>query len=174
MDAALVAAAKAGSDPAFARLVAAHQAPLRAFLRRTLGGFDLADDVAQDSFVAAWASLARLQDPAGFRPWLFGIAWKKAQDALRSGLRGRARDRAWLEASEPSSGVSAEDRMALEAAMAALPPDQRACVALCLADGFSHPEAAGILGLPLGTVKSHVTRGRARLLAALTGEPHDA
>jgi RNA polymerase sigma factor (sigma-70 family) len=173
MDAALVAAARAGSDAAFARLVAAHQAPLRAFLRRTLGGFDLADDVAQETFVAAWASLGGLKDAAGFRPWLFGIGWKKAQDALRSGLRGQARDRAWLEASEPSPGVSAEDRMALESAMTALPPDQRACVALCLADGFSHGEAADILRLPLGTVKSHVTRGRARLLAALTGEPHD-
>ncbi len=173
MDAALVAAARAGSDAAFARLIAAYQAPLRAFLRRTLGGFDLADDVAQETFVTAWASLGRLKDPAGFRPWLFAIAWNKAQDALRSGLRGRTRDRAWLEASEPSSGVSAEDRMALESAMTALPPDQRACVALCLADGFSHGEAAEILRLPLGTVKSHVTRGRARLLAALTGEPHD-
>jgi RNA polymerase sigma-70 factor (ECF subfamily) len=173
MDAALVAAARAGSDAAFARLVAAHQAPLRAFLRRTLGGVDLADDVAQETFVAAWASLGGLKDPAGFRPWLFGIGWRKAQDALRSGLRSGARDRVWLEVSQPVPGVSAEDRLALETAMAALSPDQRACVALCLADGFSHPEAAGILRLPLGTVKSHVTRGRARLLAALTGEPHD-
>lgn len=173
MDAALVADARAGSDAAFARLVAAHQAPLRSFLRRTLGGFDVADDVAQETFVTAWASLGQLKNPAGFRPWLFGIAWKKAQDTLRSGLRRQARDRGWLEASEPSAGVSAEDRLALEAAMVALPSDQRACVALCLADGFSHPEAAAILGLPLGTVKSHVTRGRARLLAALTGEPHD-
>ncbi|WP_029415412.1 RNA polymerase sigma factor [Brevundimonas bacteroides] len=173
MDVALVAAARAGSDAAFARLVAAHQAPLRAFLRRTLGGFDLADDVAQETFVAAWTSLGRLKDPARFRPWLFGIAWKKAQDALRSGLRDQARGRAWVEVSEASAGISPEDRMALEAAVGDLPTDQRACIALCLADGFSHQEAASILGLPLGTVKSHVTRGRTRLLAALTGEPHD-
>ena len=51
----------------------------------------------------------------------------------------------------------------------ALPADVRACVALCLADGWSHAEAAQALGLPLGTVKSHVSRGRARLLVALGG-----
>ena len=50
-----------------------------------------------------------------------------------------------------------------------VPPDQRACVALCLAADFSHAEAADALGLPLGTVKSHVSRGRVRLLQALGG-----
>lgn len=175
LDAGLVAAARAGSDAAFARLVARHQAPVRAFLRRTLGGsFDLADDLAQDVFVAAWGSLGRLKDPDGVRAWLYGIAWRRAQDAMRSGLRGQARDRAWLEAAERAAGISNEDRMSLETAMAALPGDQRACVALCLADGWSHAEAAEALGLPLGTVKSHVTRGRAKLLAALTGDAHDA
>ncbi len=174
-DAELVAAARAGSDAAFARLVERHQAPVRAFLRRTLGGsFDAADDLAQDVFVAAWGSLGRLRDPAGVRSWLFGIAWRRAKDRMRSGLRDQARDRAWLDGTVPSAGIAPEDRMALEQAMAALPADQRACVALCLADGWSHSEAAEALGLPLGTVKSHVTRGRARLLATLTGGSDDA
>jgi len=175
MDASLVTAARAGSNAAFSRLVARHQAPVRAFLRRALGGsFDLADDLAQDVFVAAWGSLGRLKDPSGFRSWLYGIAWRRAQDAMRAGLRGQARDRAWLEAAERAAEVSPEDRMSLEAAMATLSEDQRACVALCLADGWSHAEAAEALRIPLGTVKSHVARGRARLLAALTGEPNDA
>ena len=50
-----------------------------------------------------------------------------------------------------------------------LPLDQRAAVALCLAEGFSHAEAAEALGVPLGTVKSHIARGRARLLEVLGG-----
>ena len=65
------------------------------------------------------------------------------------------------------SQASAEDRLTLDRAMADLPADQRACVALCLAADFSHAEAAEALRLPLGTVKSHVARGRARLLQAL-------
>ena len=169
-DAVLVGRALAGSDAAFSRLVERHQAAVRGFLRHLLGGgWAEADDVAQEAFLAGWSSLRSLRDPAGFRPWLCGIAWRKAQDRIRSSRRGAARDWAWLETVDPPAGVSQEDRLALAGAMAELPPDVRACVALCLADGWSHAEAAMALGLPLGTVKSHVNRGRARVLKALGG-----
>ena len=173
-DADLVTAARAGSSAAFNRLVERHQPMLRAFLRRTLGGSrDEADDAAQDAFLAAWTSLRALKEPAGFRAWLCGIGWRKAQDRLRRHQRSGTRDHQWLEASEAPVGVSAEDRLAMAKAMTALPADVRACVSLCLADGLSHAEASVALGLPLGTVKSHVLRGRKRLLAALGG-PDDA
>jgi RNA polymerase sigma-70 factor (ECF subfamily) len=64
-------------------------------------------------------------------------------------------------------GAPLEDRIAVVRAMAELPDEQRAVVALCLGEGFSHSEAAEILKMPLGTVKSHVTRGRERLLRTL-------
>ena len=173
-DAELVSRALAGSDAAFSRLVERHQAAVRAFLRRFLGsGWAEADDVAQDAFVAGWSSLRTLKDPGGVRAWLCGIAWRKAQDRIRSARRGATRDAGWLEVIDTPAGISAEDRLALQAAMADLPTDVRACVALCLGDGWSHGEASDALGLPLGTVKSHVARGRARLLKALGG-PDDA
>lgn len=166
----LVKAARAGSDAAFARLVRLNQSPVRAFLRRTLsGGWAEADDVAQETFLTAWRSLRSLRDETGFRPWLMGIAWRKAQDRMRGSLRAASRDRAWLDAAPPPSEVSITDAIAVTTAMQALAPDTRACVALCLADGWSHAEAATALGLPLGTVKSHVARGRVRLLTALGG-----
>ncbi len=169
-DAELVRQARAGSDAAFARLVSRYQAPLRAFLRRVLsGGWAEADDVAQETLLAAWSTLGRLNDPAGFRSWLLGIGWRRAQDRLRARLRSAGREAAWMEDQEAAAGVRPEERIALEQAMAELAPDQRACVALCLADGWSHGEAAEALGLPLGTVKSHVQRGRVRLLRALGG-----
>lgn len=173
-DAELVSRALAGSDTAFSRLVERHQSSVRAFLRRALGsGWAEADDVAQDAFLAAWRSLRSLKDTTAVRPWLCGIAWRKAQDRVRTSRRGAARDSVWLETVELPSGVSHEDRLSLAAAMGELPADVRACVALCLADGWSHGEAALALDLPLGTVKSHVARGRARLLKALGG-PDDA
>jgi len=169
-DADLVRAARAGSDAAFGRLVQRHQAVVRGFLRRTLGGgWAEADDVAQETFLAAWRSLRSLKDPAGARSWLLGIAWRRAQDRIRSARRGARRDRDWLDTVETPAGVSQTDRMAMAAAMGELAPDVRACVALCLADGWSNAEAARALGLPLGTVKSHVLRGRAKLLKALGG-----
>lgn len=162
--------ARGGSDAAFAQLVQRHQGAIRTFLRRATGkGWAEADDLAQETFLVAWRSLGSLKDPAGFRSWLMGVAWKRAQDRTRSALRGAARDLAWMEGQETAKGVAPEDKLALDAAMADLLPDVRACVALCLAQDWSNAEAAQALGLPLGTVKSHVARGRARLLKALGG-----
>ena len=167
MDGPLVRAARGGSQSAFARLVAAHERTLREFLRKS--GFGDADDIAQEAFLAAWSGLHRLRDDEGFRAWLYGIAWRKALDHGRSARRAARRDEAWREeqAADAPRGADPADRLALEAALADLPPDQRACVTLCLGQGWSHGEAAETLSLPLGTVKSHVNRGRERLLAVL-------
>ena len=167
MDGPLVRAARNGSQSAFARLVATHERALRGFLRKS--GFGDADDIAQEAFLAAWSILGRLREDEGFRAWLFGIAWRKALDHNRSARRAALRDQSWREDQTRDAPRQADpaDRMALEAALADLPSDQRACVTLCLGQGWSHGEAAEVLNLPLGTVKSHVTRGRERLLAVL-------
>jgi len=171
-DVALVEAGQAGSASAFSRLVERHQQALRAFLRRACGDWALADDLAQETFLTAWDRIGRLQKGASVRAWLCGIAYNKHLSAVRSRSRERAREAAYEAEKPPSSGAMTDERLTLETAMAELPADQRACVALCLAGDFSHQEAAEALGLPLGTVKSHVTRGRARLLAVL-GVPDD-
>jgi RNA polymerase sigma factor (sigma-70 family) len=165
LDADLVADARGGSSLAFARLVERHQQALRAFLRRTCGDWAQADDLAQETFLAAWSSLHRLREGDSVRAWLCGIAYRKHLSAVRAGVRARRREADYQV--EPPAGPDAADRLALAGAMAELPDDQRACVALCLAADFSHAEAAEALALPLGTVKSHVARGRARLLQIL-------
>ena len=169
LDEALVAAAQAGSTDAFARLVERHQQPVRAFLRRACGDWTLADDLAQETFVAAWSKMGGLKAGASVRSWLCGIGYNKHLTALRAGSRDRVREASYEAEREAPRSPDAADCMALETAMADLPAEQRACVALCLAADFSHSETAEALGLPLGTVKSHVTRGRARLLQALGG-----
>ena len=169
LDEALVAAAQAGSSEAFSRLVERHQQALRAFLRRACGDWAKADDLAQETFLAAWSRIGRLKAGASVRAWLCGIGYNKHLSAIRSGARDRIREASYEADREMPRGADAADRMALEAAMGDLPVEQRACVALCLAADFSHAEASEALGLPLGTVKSHVTRGRSRLLQALGG-----
>lgn len=172
-DAALVAAARAGASAAFGALVDRHQQAVRAFLRRLAFDPAEADDLAQETFLAAWERLSSFREQASVRSWLCGIAWKKAKGARRSWFRGAARDGAYeaqAALERPECG-SPEDRLALEKALSGLPLEQRACVALCLGGELSHADAALALGLPLGTVKSHVTRGRARLLDLLGGRP---
>jgi RNA polymerase sigma-70 factor (ECF subfamily) len=167
LDEALVAAAQGGSTEAFSRLVERHQQALRAFLRRACGNWAMADDLAQETFLAAWSRIGRLKAGASVRAWLCGIGYNKHLSALRSAGRERARGARYEEDRALPSGATPEDRLTLETAMADLPAEQRACVALCLAADFSHSEAAEALDMPLGTVKSHVSRGRARLLQAL-------
>ena len=167
---ALVAYARAGSADAFGRLVQMHQQALRAFLRRLCANAADADDLAQETFVFAWEHMARFDTTRSFRPWLFGIAWRKFRERKRSWLRMIQRETRAAEAAEaiyhPDPGL----RLDLSNATAALPAEQRAAVLLCLACEFSHSEAAQALALPLGTVKSHVARGREKLIAALEGK----
>jgi len=157
-DDALVAQAQAGSARAFSRL------------RRLAGDWAEADELAQQAFVAAWTHLARFQHGRDFRLWLCGIAYRKFLAARRASWRRRRREELVAVAADTGTLASPDDRLDLRKAMAALPDEQRAAVALCLAAGYSHGEAAETLGIPLGTVKSHVQRGRAALLAALGGD----
>jgi RNA polymerase sigma factor (sigma-70 family) len=167
-DADLVAAARRGSQLAFQQLVERHQQAVRSFLRRACADAGDADDLAQETFLAAWSSLLSYRGGASLRSWLCAIAWKKSLTLQRS--RGRERRRYDALVDIPPSEVCPEARLDLASALSALPAEQRAAVALCLGGDFSHAEAAHALGLPLGTIKSHVQRGRAKLLAALGGQ----
>jgi RNA polymerase sigma-70 factor (ECF subfamily) len=169
-DEALVTAVRNGSELAFNRLVDRHQEAVRTFLRRLLGHEADADDMAQETFLAAWTHARSFRGQASVRSWLCGIAWRKAKGAQRSWAQQRSRDATYHEGRPENAGAPPmEDRLAVRRALQALPLEQRAAVTLCLVCGFSHSEAADILGAPLGTVKSHVLRGRERLLKEFEG-----
>jgi RNA polymerase sigma factor (sigma-70 family) len=159
----LLAAVAEGSDRAFNLLVDRHQQALRTFLRGLISGVEDADDIAQETFLAVWKT-ARAWRGGSVKGWIFAIGWRKAKDAQRRGFRRQARDQAWHEVSDKSSGGGAHARVELAEALSALSLDQKAAVMLCIGCGFTHDEAAQALGQPLGTVKSHVLRGRARLI----------
>ena len=167
----LVGQAQAGSVRAFSQLVELHSQAVRAFLRRLTGNWAEADDLAQEVFVAAWEHMARFDRAREFRSWLCGVAYKKFLMSRRSLFRRMRRDAVSLEGQpQMSDPALADARLDIAKAMNSLPPEQRAAVALCLAAEFSHGEAAEILGIPLGTVKSHVSRSRAKLLEVLGSE----
>ncbi len=159
----LIARARGGSDVAFAALVDRHQQAVRGFLIRVCPVRGDVDDIAQDTFLAAWTSLRLLRTGSEIRPWLLGIAWRKAKSAGRKAVRGRARDRVWSDTQPTEYVARTEHSLALDQAMAQLSIEQRASVALCLGAGLSHTEAAKAMNMPLGTLKSHILRGRARV-----------
>jgi RNA polymerase sigma factor (sigma-70 family) len=164
-DAMLIARVVQDDDrSAFGELVRRHQPLVRGFLRRMLGGDSgLADDLAQETFIKAHRALRGFRGAAGFSSWLCAIA----ANELRAEWRRRKRHAAFLdeEPAEEIASAEADDglRRDLVAGLAQLPEAQRAALVLCFEHGLTQEEAAAALGLPLGTLKSHVARGKARL-----------
>lgn len=166
-DAALIAAICRGSDAAFNRLVDRHQQAVRSFLRGVSPGPEDAEDFAQETFIAVWKHAASYRG-GSVRSWLLSIAWRKAMDSRRRWTRSGRRDTTWhADGLSRPAPHGADEILALQQALATLTLDQKAAVMLCLGAGLSHGEAAQVLNMPLGTVKSHVLRGRERLQAVL-------
>jgi RNA polymerase sigma-70 factor, ECF subfamily len=158
---AVVALAMNGDDAAFGELVRRRQSATRQLLRRLTRDPALADDLAQQSFVQAWKSIRSLQSRSAFRAWLRKLAvncW--LQHARRRKQEVELDQEILLDV--PAAAATAE-RLDLDAALARLPPAARLCVVLAYSEGMSHAEISEATALPLGTVKSHVNRGAARL-----------
>lgn len=166
-DQALARAARDGSSSAYARIVERHQKTVRGFLRRLCGSHADADDLAQETFVTAWSRIGAFRLGESLPAWLCGVAYRKWLTHRRAQARRGAREAGAAHEPSGSADPSPDARLDAAAALGRLDPEPRACVALCLAAGFSHAEAARALDLPVGTVKSHVARGRAKLLAHL-------
>ncbi|MBK7660979.1 MAG: sigma-70 family RNA polymerase sigma factor [Betaproteobacteria bacterium] len=165
----ILAAAQGGDREAFAELVRRHQSMVRSVLRRlTNGDAALADDLAQEAFLLAWRRLDTFRFEARFTTWLYRIAfnaWQSERRKTHEVLLGE--DEAMPEPDAAPSGPGAEERMDLERALATLPDAERAAIAACYAADLSHVEAAEALGIPLGTVKTHILRAKERLRARL-------
>jgi len=167
-DETLVAAIRDGSERAFNLLVDRHQQAVRTFLRGITSADD-ADDMAQETFLAVWTHARRFRG-GNVRAWLLSIAWRKAKDAQRRWFRWRRRDSAYHGTPAPTRDLDTADRLAVRQALATLSLPQRAAIVLHLGCGLTHPETAQALDVPLGTVKSHINRGRERLRDVLGEE----
>lgn len=156
-------AAKPGGRQAFATLVSRHQSELRGLMRRfTNGDLQRADDLAQEAFINAYRYITKFRGESSFRTWLYRIAYR----VFLSDIRRELPDTEEYVDEQFKSAELADSRDFLTdyaIALGQLAPPQRVAVDLALSRGFSHPEIARIMSLPLGTVKSHVLRGRERL-----------
>lgn len=155
-----------------AALVKTHQGQIRAFLRRLTRNSALADDLAQDTFLRAFQSMGQVKDNTKTKSWLFQIAYRIFLDHIRKHKRRQELADANMPLDDevvtsPDNMNFGGMKMDIEQAMNTLTPEQRAAVMLCLSYGFSHSEAAKALNQPLGTVKSHVARGKDKLRAFL-------
>jgi len=168
-DAELIAQTLVDDDPrAFSRLAERHQSPIRALLRRlTRGDEALADDLAQESFLLAYRQLGQFRADARFSSWLFRIAYNAFLAHVRSRRDGVPFEEDLHGGSAPARTNASDLRHDLELAMQKLSTPVRAILTLCLGEGCTHEETASVLCLPLGSVKTHLLRGRDKLRTLL-------
>ncbi len=164
----VVALAKTGDRDAFGELVSRRQSWLRNLFRRLCRDKELADDLAQQTFLQAWRSLRELRSTAAFGGWLKTLAVNVWLQHLRRrdplSLQQADIDVAELLAQKerPDAAIDLDD------ALAQLPPQVRLCIVLSCNEGMSHGMIAEVSGMPLGTVKSHLLRGTGKLRELLS------
>ncbi len=178
----LIARSQQGDLDAFNLLVERYQRPLYNLCLRMLASRQSAEDATQEALLSAYRSLQRFR-AGGFRAWLFRIAVNACHDEQR---RRRSRPALSLDVPQgedqlaidvPDPGPSPEDQLhqhelgrALRDALSRLPDDQRLAIVLCDVQGLDYAEIAETMRVSLGTVKSRISRARARLRDLLAAQ----
>lgn len=154
---------------AFGELVRRHQSQLRASLRKMTGGNrELSDDVAQETFILAWKNIKSFRYEAKFSTWLYRIAFNAWQSEVRK-KHELLTDDQFLpeqEAAEYDHRTSCL-RRDLERAMEGLTVGEHNAITQCYYNDLSHEEAAYVLGIPLGTVKTNILKAKEKMRAKL-------
>lgn len=151
-----------GDQEAFALLVAKHERALRSFILR-LGQSDAVDDVAQEAFLKAWRFAGRFDGRSRYSTWLTKIAWRCWLD--------RHRARKFDDTPEQADAEHRSDQtLLIDDMLARLTPSERAALILCEGHGWTHSEAAELLGIPLGTLKSAVARAKSKCRQMWNGD----
>ena len=182
-EAPLIARSQSGDVNAFNQLVLHYQQTVYNVILRILGDRDTAADVAQETFIAAYRAIQSFRGGSSFGAWLLRIATNQAYDHWRrtnrhpidsldsvmdedephgAGLLGTLVTTE--QAANPEEFLLTQELQALiQKGLQELPLDQRVAVVLCDVQGFSYEEIAASTQTSLGTVRSRIARGRARL-----------
>ena len=164
-DVALLRAHVAGDRDAFGTLVRRHRDRLWAVALRTLGDREEAADALQDALVSAFRAADRFRGESAVTTWLHRIVVNACLDRVRRAQARPTTDLPEVEIAEPDT--DRETVLDVHAALARLPIEQRVAVVLVDMQGYPVADAAAALGVPIGTVKSRCSRGRARLAVLL-------
>ena len=189
-EAALIAELQAGSEEAFAWLIARYHQPIFSLLARAVQDREAAADLTQEVFVKVFRGVGSFHGESSLRTWMYRIALREASNQRRWWMRHKqAEIPIDLDLVDAESGQTVrlkeilvdpaespfemaaheENRTRVEAALSQVPEPFRTTLILRDIDGFVYEEVAEMQGVNLGTVKSRLVRGRAALKAILTG-----
>lgn len=154
-DTAWISRMEGGDEKAFEELYTANARKVFAYLRSRNIDSEMASDILQNTFIAAWRGAAKFKGGAKALTWLIAIARHKLTDEIRA--RARARAAPLDEASASHDPIArAGDRLSVRQAVEALGEEQRELLHLVFVQGFNYAEAAEVLEVPEGTVKSRM------------------
>jgi RNA polymerase sigma-70 factor (ECF subfamily) len=169
----LVEAARGGDHRAFEALVLKYQDRIYRLIQRLVSGSDVVDDLAQEVFIRAYRSLGDFKGESSLYTWLYKIALNLCRNHYRT--RGRRPAHEELDETDGATGLEAaggtpEDEVfrrefwdRLQQGLDELPAEQREAVVFCDLEGMSYEEMASVIGVPIGTVRSRIFRGRRAL-----------
>jgi RNA polymerase sigma factor (sigma-70 family) len=176
----LVGRARQGDREAFTQLIMQYQVQLYNTALRMVGSREDAADITQEAFLRAWEKIRTLRD-APFKSWLFQIAVNLCYDHFRRGRRyGVMPDEEQggkivglgVAIPDPQERAEANERVKIvRESIESLEHDMRAALVLRDINGMAYDEIAGVLGVPLGTVKSRIARARAQVQEHLQRNP---
>jgi len=168
--------AQLGDDAAFMRLAERYHARLLHYVRRIVGDDGAADDVAQETWIAAFRGLRRLREPERLKAWLYGIARNRALNALRREERSRliCVDDGLLEAipeeEDDPLEIRAEQAAQVHRSLNQVSPAHAEVLVLRYMEGLSYEEIAGVVGCQTGTVRSRLHYAKRALREAMESE----
>ncbi|MBE6287619.1 MAG: RNA polymerase sigma factor [Mediterranea massiliensis] len=159
---------------AFDQLVKKYQSPVRRFfLHQTCGDAPLSDDLAQETFIKAYTSLATFKNLSNFSTWLFRIAYNVFYDYIRSRKETDDLETTQIDARHNVQQADIGQQMDIYRALAILRKEERTCITLFYMEDQSIDKIASITGLPAGTVKSHLKRGKEKMATYLRQNGYD-
>ncbi|GAK38078.1 MAG: RNA polymerase sigma factor [Bacteroides graminisolvens] len=159
---------------AFDELVKKYQSPIRRFfLNLTCGDSELSDDLAQDTFIKAYTNIASFKNLSSFSTWLYRIAYNIFYDYIRSRKETNDLDAREVDAISSVEQDNLGQKMDVYQSLKTLKEIERTCITLFYMEDVSIEKIAGITGCPVGTVKSHLSRGKEKLANYLNKNGYD-
>ena len=164
-DIALVAQVVAfGNKRAFDTLIKKYQSPIRRFfLHQTLGDEELSDDLAQDTFIKAYTHLTSFKNLSNFSTWLFRIAYNVFYDYIRNRKETSGLEVWEVDATYQVHPKQVGEKMDIYRGLSLLKEAERTCITLHYMEDLPIDKISSITGMPTGTIKSHLSRGKEKL-----------
>lgn len=162
-EARVIALVRAGEVDAFAEIIEQYQAPIVRYLYRLTGNYEMAKDLAQDTFLQAYKGILKTDAELSFRAWLYRIATNNALQHRRRKKQLSFIPFTSREDDIPAAGNRADypgEKLAINEALLKIPGEQRTCLVLHFIEGFKYREIAETLGCSEEAVRKRVARGR--------------